>query len=212
MSPALRRPRLNRLSAMTLTVAVFLVACTQAPAASTGSPLRTGTATPSTATSPTAAAFASTSYRYSITLPIGWVGRPAFAPWDGYGAPNAQDVGVDVFGPAGEINGYGLVKAFVAAAPTTSPLDKYVAFGIQLNFRFHGDSCPQKPDSIEPITIGGQPGTLVAWNCGALINTAFTVVKGYGYRFSFRDSSVQAAIDPADKATFTTMLRSVVFH
>jgi hypothetical protein len=211
LSPAFRRPRLERLSTLWLvTLAVVLAACTQAPAASRGTPLPAATASP--ATSSTAVVFASKSYRYSITLPIGWVARPAFASWDGYGAPNAQDVGVDLFGPAGEIKVYGSVKAFASAAPTTSPLDKYVAFGIQVNFRFHGDTCPQTPDWVEPVTIGGQPGTLVAWNCGTLINTAFAVVNGYGYRFSFRDSSVQAATDPADKAMFTTMLRSVVFH
>ena len=100
---------------------------------------------------------------------------------------------VDAFGPAGESVTFG---AFGSAAPTKSLLAAWVAFGIAENFRIHGDTCPQTPDSVEPVTIGGQPGTLVALNCGILINTAFTVANGYGYRFGFRDPAIQAALRP----------------
>ena len=153
--------------------------------------------------------FASTRYPYSITLPIGWVASPAVTTWDGTGAPAIEDTSVDAFGPVGESQTFG---AFGSAAPTTSRLAAWVAAGIAANFQVHSDTCPQRPDSVQPVTIGGQPGTLVALNCGILINTAFTVANGYGYRFGFRDPAIQAATDPADHATFTTMLGSVVFH
>jgi len=209
MSPDFTRPRRKRLSALWLvTLVVVLVACTQAPAASTGTPVPASTATASgaAASSPTPVVFASTRYPYSITLPIGWVATPARVTWDGTGAPTSDDPAVDVFGPVGE------GTAFGSAARTTSSLAAWVADGIATNFRIHSDTCPQTPYSVESVTIGGQPGTLVAWNCGILINAAFTVANGYGYRFVFRDPTIQAATDPADKATFTTMLGSVAFH
>jgi hypothetical protein len=215
MSPDFRRPRLDRLSALWLVANVLLVACTQAPAAPTGTqtpaaqtdtPVPATTASGEAASSGTPVVFSSTRYPYSITLPIGWVATPASATWDGTGAPTSDDSAVDLFGPVG------VGTAFVSAAPMTSLLAAWVADGIAANFRIHGDTCPQTPDSVEPVTIGGQPGTLVAWNCGILINAAFTVAHGYGYRFAFRDPRIQAATDPADKATFTTMLGSVVFH
>jgi hypothetical protein len=206
MSPDIPRPRLYRLSALWLvSIVVLLVACTQAPAAPRGTRLPTATA----AASSTPVVFASTRYPYSITLPIGWVASPAVETWNGGGAPAIEDTAVDAFGPVGERMTFG---AFGYAARTTRPLAAWVADGIATNFRIHGDTCPQGPDSVEPVTIGGQPGTLVAWNCGILINTAFTVANGYGYRFVFRDPTIQAATDPADKATFTTMLGSVAFH
>jgi hypothetical protein len=153
--------------------------------------------------------FASTRYPYSITLPIGWAAIPAPVTWDGTGAPTIEDPWVDAFAPAGRGFAFG---AFAYATRTTSSLAAWVADGIAATFRFHSDTCPQNPDSVESVTIGGQPGTLAAWNCGILINTAFTVANGYGYRFGFRDDGIHAATDPADHATFTTMLESVVFH
>ena len=129
--------------------------------------------------------------------------------WDGQGAPTIEAPMVDVFVPAGESTGFG---AFGLAAPTTMSLAAWVTDGIRTDLQVHSDTCLQKPDSPEPVTIGGQPGTLVAYNCGILINTAFTIVNGYGYQFGFRDPGVQAATNPADHATFTTMLKSVVFR
>ena len=152
--------------------------------------------------------FASRRYPYSITLPSGWIANSASSTWDGTGAPAGDEPTVDEFENP-RLTG----TAFGQAAPTTSPLAAWVADGIAANFRVHGDRCPQTPNSVEPVTIGGQPGQLVAWDCsGTLINEAFTVVNGYGYRFVFRDPSIDAATDPTDKATFTTMLGSVAFH
>ena len=152
--------------------------------------------------------FASKVYPYSITLPSGWVADAASAKWSGTTAPIFDDAVVDKFGPVGE------VRVFGSAAPTTSLLAAWVADGIKTNFLLHGDVCPETPDSTEPVTIGGQPGTLALLKCQgvAFRGMAFTVANGYGYRFAFRDPADRPATDPADKATFTTMLGSIVFH
>ena len=101
----------------------------------------------------------------------------------------------------------------LTAVPTSKSLAAYVADGIAASYEVHKDTCPaaQHPDSVESITVGGEPAKLVSMNCGILINTAFTVHDGMGYRFVFRDEGVQAATDPADKATFIAMLASVEF-
>jgi len=189
--------------------ALLIAACSPA-AAPTGTPPPSANATAAAAaSSPTGTVFTSTRYKYSITLPKGWVATAATATWSGTTAPIFDDPVVDAFGLLGD------VKAFGSAAPTTSSLADWVADGIKTNILLHGDECQQTPAPSEPITIGGQPGTFVAWNvasCLHLINMAFTVVNGTGYRFVFRDPATQAVTDPADKATFTTMLGSVVFH
>ena len=187
---------------LVLAAGLLIAAC-----GSAATPTGTARPTATASSSPTAVVFASTHYPYSITLPIGWVATPARTTWDGTGAPTYDDPPVDEFENPG-LTGL----AFGFATPTTSLLAAWVADGIATNFRVHGDTCPRTPNAVEPITIGGQPGTLVAWSCGILINTAFTVARGYGYRFVFRDPSIHAYTDPGDKATFTTMLGSVAFH
>ncbi len=152
--------------------------------------------------------FASPQYPYSITMPIGWYATAASVTWHGTSAPAIDDPAVDAFGPSGRSSGRG---AFGSAAPTTSTLADWVAAGIQNASNFHAE-CPATPDLVESVTIGGQPGTLEALNCGILIYNAYTVVDGYGYRFGFRDASIKGATDPADEATFKAMLDSVVFH
>ncbi len=181
------------------------------PSAPTGTLAPTVTASTGVASPATPLVFASTSYRYSITLPAGWVATPASVTWDGQGAPTSESPAVDLFGPPGVTTTSG-PAALALAAPTTDSLAAWVAYGIAQISIAHSDTCPKKPDSVEAVTVGGQPGKLVAMNCGILINTAFTVVNGYGYRFGFRDPLVPAATDPKDLATFTTMLGSVMFH
>jgi hypothetical protein len=61
------------------------------------------------------------------------------------------------------------------------------------------------------VTIGGQPGVLLAYNCGILINFALTVDHGVEYWFVFVDQGVPAATDPTDHAPFLKMLSSVQF-
>ncbi|HEV8402380.1 MAG TPA: hypothetical protein VGQ31_05035 [Candidatus Limnocylindrales bacterium] len=164
----------------------------------------TSTPTPTTTPAPTPLVFTSAPYRYSITLPTGWVATPAHATWDGTTAPIFDDPVVDAFGPAGDVG------AFVSAAPTSSSLSAWVADGIATNARDHtvdsGCSNFATPDSVESITIGGQPGTLVGFKDCFFVNMAFTVVNGHGYRFAFRDPVTM------DSSLITTMLGSVVFH
>lgn len=199
-----------RLAAWFVTLVVVAAACGQAPTASTGTSLPAASVGASGAAASSApGVFASTLYPYSITLPDGWGATPAKEAWNGTGAPAIDDPGMDVFLPPGSVIAIG---AFGAAARTTSKLADWVGYGIRISAMIHSTTCPATPDSQMPVTIGGQPGTLVAWNCGILINTAYAVVNGYGYRFGFRDPAVQAATDPTDEATFTTMLGSVVFH
>ena len=168
------------------------------------SPSSAPSSTPRITAAPTPLVFSSARYLYSITLPTGWVATPATATWDGKTAPIFNDPVVDAFGPVGDVG------AFVSAAPTTSSLAAWVADGIATNARVHsvdsGCSNVAKPDSVESITIGGQPGTLVGFKNCFFVNMAFTVVNGYGYRFAFRDPLSM------NSRTVMTLLGSVAFH
>jgi hypothetical protein len=188
-------------------VAIGIGALLIGPGNGVGGPAPTATPTPTPTPTPipTPLVFTSAPYRYSITLPTGWlVAAPARATWDGTTAPIFDDPVVDAFGPAGDVG------AFVSAAPTGSSLSAWVADGIATNARDHavdsGCSNFATPDSVESITIGGRPGTLVGFKNCFFVNMAFTVVNGYGYRFAFRDPVSM------NSSTITTMLGSVVFH
>ena len=100
---------------------------------------------------------------------------------------------------------------FAFAAPISLDLAGYATDVIARNVKFHGDTCPPTPDKTEPTTIGGDPATFIAWNCGILINIAVTVHDGVGYMFGMRDVDVHAATDPTDRATLLAMLKSVEF-
>ena len=93
--------------------------------------------------------------------------------------------------------------------PSHAKLGSFVKKGIAFNFATHGDTCPQKPAARDPVTIGSDPGMLVAWDCGILINVGFAVHDGVGYQFVFRDPAVHAATDAEDRATFVALLESV---
>jgi hypothetical protein len=56
---------------------------------------------------------------------------------------------------------------------------------------------------------GANPGILLAYNFGILINLAAAVHHGVGYQFGFRDPTVKAATDPADQAAFLAILESM---
>jgi hypothetical protein len=181
-------------------VAAVIIATRPAPSGGTGStPTPTLTASPST--------FTSKLYAYSITVPPGWTATWSTSRWDGGGAPDIQGLVNDNFVSPGT------AAMVAAAAPTSKDLATYTADGIAATYAIHKDTCPaaQHPDSVESITIGGEPAKLESINCGILINVAYTVHAGQGYRFTFRDTAVQAATDPVDKATFLAMLASVQF-
>jgi hypothetical protein len=167
---------------------------------------------PSIVTHPTptpqaSSTFTSRLYPYSISVPPGWTATWSASRWDGSGAPDIQDLVNDNFISSGTM------AMIVVAAPTRKDLATYTADGIAATYAVHKDTCPgaRHPESVESITVGGEPARLESINCGILINVAYTVHAGQGYRFTFRDPAVHAATDPADKATFLAMLASVEF-
>jgi hypothetical protein len=126
--------------------------------------------------------------------------------WDGTKpAPTHEDPRADEwFRPDG-------ASVFAAAAPTTKSLAGYAREWIARTTDEHGDTCPDGPVAREPATIGGGSGSLLAWDCGILIDIAVAVHDGTGYAFVFRDPTVHAATDPADRQTFIQLLGSVKF-
>jgi hypothetical protein len=126
---------------------------------------------------------------------------PAWSPRTGASLPSWVD----------QFRSGSTAAAWAVATRWKRDLAAYTRFLTGWNVRYHGDTCPPKPRTRNPITVGGQPGTLLAYNCGILINVAATVHGGIGYMFVFRDPGVAAATDPTDRATFLKILRSVQF-
>jgi hypothetical protein len=189
--------------------ALLLASCTSgSPSRSVGPSMSTLAGTsPPLSSSPSAGAtpFVSKTYGYSLTIPAGWTSVQATATWDGKGAPGHDVAEADQFiGPVA-------ASAWAFAAPTAKSLAAYVQERIAANYADHAATCPATPEAQDPIEIGGQPGTLLAWNCGILINGAVTVRNGVGYLFGFRDPSVHAAIDATDRELFLELLQSVNF-
>lgn len=185
-----------------LFAAVTLVAsCSGSTSAPTSA---AATLPPSSAAAQTT--FTSQSYGYTLTVPAQWSAAPADYKWDRRSGLSLDAPEVDKF--FSSVTGRG---SFAVAGRWKRDLAAYTTFLIAWTFRTHGDTCPPKPDTRNPVTIGGQPGVLLAYNCGILINIAATVRHGVGYQFVFRDSGVSAASDPADHAVFLQMLRSVQF-
>jgi hypothetical protein len=173
------------------------------PSPATPSPSASAASTASASAS--AALFTSKTYGYSLTPPAGWTTIQATAKWDGKGAPFHDVPEADQFvstGPA---------SAWFFGAPTTKDLKAQVAETVTANATEHGDTCPPVPEFQDPIDIGGEPGVLLGFDCGILINSAVTVHDGVAYVFGFRDPSVHAAADPTDRATFLALLKSVTF-
>lgn len=149
--------------------------------------------------------FKSTTYGYSLTPPSGWTTVQASKAWDGISGYGSESPETDqIVGPA-------MASAWAVAVKTDKDLATYVQDFIAENAKTHGDTCKSGPEAQDPIKIGADPGILVAWNCGILINQAVAVHNGHAYVFGLRDPAVQAATDPADRATFLTMLESVRF-
>jgi hypothetical protein len=166
-------------------------------------------ATPDPAAEPSAPAgptsFTSTIYGYSLTMPAAWRAIQATAAWDGKGAPFHDVPEADQFispTPA---------SAWFFGAPTTKDLAGRVKESIAANAKDHGAQCPAVPNFNDPIEIGGEPGVLLGYDCGILINNAITVHKGNVYMFGFRDPAIHAASYPGDRAIFLELLKSVRF-
>lgn len=187
------------------TTAPSMTSAAQAPSAvSSGSPIP-ASAPPSTSAEATGSTFTSTLYGYTVAVPAGWSAQAATARWDGVSGLKSDSPQVDIWTSTGTQSSWGW------AAPFAEDLKAYAAKEIADTAKYHGDTCPASPESQEQITVGGDPGMLIAWNCGILINIAVTVHDGTGYGFGFRDPAVQAATDPSDHATFLGLLESVLF-
>jgi hypothetical protein len=149
--------------------------------------------------------FTSATYGYTLTVPAGWTSRQAFEKWDIQSELDGTSILVDLFGEPSVSRG-----AFAAAARWKRGLAAYTTYLITWNAHYH-ELCPQRPNARSRVAIGGQPGVLLAYNCGILVNIAATVHRRVGYLFTFVDRGVAAATDPTDHATFLKILRSVHF-
>ena len=171
-----------------------------------GSPSPTVTASASVSASPTASPviFTSPLYGYKVTLLAGWSATPATKIWDGKGAPGSEDPSVDKF------QGPGLKTLHAFAAPTSMDLAAYSDDVIARNARVHAE-CPPRPESVESTSVGSDPATFIAWNCGILINFVVGLHGHEGFQFLFRDPDLHQAKDATDRSTFESMLDTVSF-
>jgi hypothetical protein len=183
-----------------------------ATAAGTPSPSMSVVVTPTPPTvslapsaAPSPSAFVSKAYGYTVMVPAGWSVVASSKKWDGISAPPFAAAEGDKFEIPGAASAAGM------AAPTTKDLAGYVQDRVAANNRDHADTCPPVPDTSDPIEIGGEPATLLSWDCGILINLGITVHDGVGYMFGMRDPDVHAATDPTDRALFVEFLKTVQF-
>jgi hypothetical protein len=175
---------------------------TSAPAAASGS---RGPISPPPSAEATPSTFTSMQYGYTVAVPAGWSSLAATARWDGVAGVKSDSPEVDSWISRAEPGSWG------SAAAYAKDLASYTTKAIADTSKYHGDTCTAPPEAKDVITIGGEAGTLLSYNCGILINIGVTVHKGIGYTFGFRDPAVQAATDPADRAIFTDLLKSVRF-
>lgn len=173
------------------------------PSSSPVAPAITSQTAATAAANPTS--FTSDTYGYSLTLPAGWTSAQASKTWDGKSGLKSDSAEVDRFLAPSDVTSTGV------AAPEDQTLAASTDALIAATVQYHSDTCPATPEAQDPITVGGDPAMLVAWNCGILINIAVTVHNGVGYQFLWRDPAVHAATDPTDRAAFLAMLESVQF-
>jgi hypothetical protein len=168
-------------------------------------------ASPTTSTAPQTSkaagsgdAFTSRKYPYSIALPAGWSASPGTVPWDGKDL-SAEGPYADLFtAPNGTM-------AWAAAEPTTKSLPALVAEQAAIGAKLHPCS---KPESKEPISLGGDPAQLIAMHCpakgGILVATTAVIHNGTAFFFAFQDP-MTAAPAAADLAVFKSLLSKVKF-
>ena len=149
--------------------------------------------------------FTSPVYGYTVELPGGWKAIEAKVAWDGTSSISSDGPEVDQWIGRTE------ASAWAFAAPYSGDLNAYTKKTVADNAKYHGGTCPPTPETQDPITIGGEPGTLLAYDCGILINLALAVHDGVGYSFGLRDPTIPAATDPTDAAAFAGLLDTVQF-
>lgn len=201
MSKAIRYPSL--LAALVLTASCGASGASS-PVSSPAGPTPQSSGSSQASAAP--GTFTSATYGYTLTPPAQWTSTQASGKWDGQSGLDIESSQVDKFrSPSTD-------PAFWAVATHwQQSLAAFTSFTISWTASFHGDTCTAEPNRRSPIIVGGQPGVLLAYDCGILINDALTVHHGVGYWFVFRDQGVQAATDPVDHATFLHVLRSVQF-
>ena len=153
--------------------------------------------------SATPAVFASERYGYVVSLPAAWsLTSPASATWDGTGAPGFDTSVVDLFkGPT--------VVAWAVAAPTDLTLAAYATQTSEMGAAEHG--CPPKPETDEPIVVGGETARLLTTHCGILVMSAVMIHNGIAVVFAFQAPFGSPTTDPADRAQFLSFLTGIQF-
>jgi hypothetical protein len=162
-------------------------------------------ALPSSSAVATPSTFTSKVYGYSVAVPGGWSSVAATARWDGVSGVKSDSAEVDRWISAGS------ASSWASAAAYAKNLPSYVTKTIADTAKYHGDTCTAPPERQEPVTVGAEPGMLIAWNCGILINIAVTVHDGIGYTFALRDPAVRGATEPRDHEILIDLLKSVTF-
>lgn len=179
---------------------------TGSSSAASSHPVATPTSSASSPASAPPGVFLSATYGYTVKPPAHWTSVQASRKWDGRSGLDIDSSQVDQFrSPLAD------PVFWAVATHWQQSLEAFTSYAISWTSSFHGDSCTAQPSSRSPITVGGQQGVLLAYDCGVLINYAVTVHNGVGYWFLFKDDAVQAATDPTDHATFLRVLNSVQF-
>lgn len=204
---------------LTACASTSLVSPTPSSSAPTATPIPSSaepTATPRPTAYPVATLFTSPLYKYSVTLPAGWLVIPAETAWDGNSAVGHADPIVDqLFAPQVEgrcptVPLCGPV-AWAYAAPTTASLDAYVKEKDAADARDH--PCSSAPESADTITIGGEPGVLESRHCpavgGILVVSAFTIHNGVAYVFYLQDPYGDPAAEPLDQSDFVALIAAI---
>ena len=165
-------------------------------------PTSSASLSPTPSAQPTSTAYTSSLYGYSLRLPAGWEVVPATVRWDGISDPGHDEPTVDqMSGPSTAV-----AWAF-STPPVTKDLQTYASDRMVADAAVH--PCPKTPSKTDTITIDGQPGLLLSRDCGILVLTALTIHRGAGFLFYLQDSDIHSASDPADEATFASLLASV---
>ena len=147
-------------AALMLTAIFVITSCSGTDSSGSAAPgTRSATTTPSSPgtsppTAPEPTRFTSATYGYRATLPGDWVAIPALEKWDGRSELSYDVAQVDQFG-SGSPGAYG------AAASWKRDLAAYTKFLITWTLLYHSETCPPKPTTRSPITIGGHPGVLL---------------------------------------------------
>ena len=98
------------------------------------------------------------------------------------------------------------------AAPTKLMLAEYATHTTDAAAAEHPCSeGNQKPETDEPISVGGEPARLLTIHCGILVLIAVTIHNGSGAVFAFQDPNGALSLDPEDRGVFLRFLAGIHF-